>query len=70
METRFRGIEENDVLIFLDTKSKVVQVFAYLFIQIFGSERSLRGADVVGGWVCGSVGLSVPIMLYSSFKES
>ena len=36
-KTRFRGIEENDVLIFLDTKSKVVQVFAYLFIQIFRS---------------------------------
>ena len=33
-------------------------------VTLFGSERSLRGADVVGGFV----GLWVPIMLYSSSK--
>ena len=26
-------------------------------LPLFGSERSLRGADVVGGWVCGSVSI-------------
>ena len=34
-------------------------------VEIFGSERSLRSADVVGG----SVSQSVPIMLYSSSEE-
>ena len=37
-----------------------------LIYILFGSERSLRSADVVGLWVCGSVCGSVPIMLYSS----
>ena len=38
--------------------------------DLFGSERSLSGADVVGGSVGGSVCLSVPIMLYSFSKGS
>ena len=34
-------------------KLKTKLLLLYIF---FGSERSLRGADVVGGWVCESVG--------------
>ena len=37
----------------------------YLLFELFGSERSLRSANVVGLSVC----LSVLIMLYSSSEE-
>ena len=59
-----------------DIKNYYQKEISYLYIftqknytMFFGSERSLRSADVVGGSVCLSVFGSAPIMLYSSSEE-